>query len=152
MIRKANLFLLMTIVFTIMVNANSVFTQGDYRWRNDDGNIENATPRATSATSVETKAALLLKNGEIVSPYDGLPLYLNHEIDNNLFVVVYHRSHLGNMSAYPLIEFGGTYSWDFTTQPAFGVDAQKDLGGGVFGMYSGDTNHSGDINDADIIT
>jgi len=106
---------------------------------------------ATPAISIGTKACLLLKDGSIVSPYDGLPVYLNNTVNNNLFVVLYHRNHLGIMSANALTESGGTYSYDFTTGAgqAYGTNAQKDLGGGVFGMYAGDFNADGTINSDD---
>ncbi len=105
---------------------------------------------ATSATSIATKAALLLNNGNIISPYGG-PLYLNVEVSSNLFIVVFHRNHLGIMTANPVIESGGSYSYDFTygNTQAYGINAQKNLGGGVYGMYAGDWNSDGLINSAD---
>ncbi len=103
---------------------------------------------ATPATSIDTKACLLMRDGSIESPYSGLSLYLNSAVNNNLFVVLYHRNHLGIMSAVPLTESGGVYSYDFSTgaAQAYGTNSQKDLGGGIYGMYAGDFNADGTVN------
>ncbi|MCD4788389.1 MAG: hypothetical protein K8R37_00195, partial [Bacteroidales bacterium] len=102
---------------------------------------------ALPGTSIGTKAALLLKNGQVISPYGGLPLYLNIAITNNLYIVIQHRNHLGILSANPVTEAGGMYSYDFTSGSgqAYGTDAQKNLGEGKYGMYAGDADANGDI-------
>jgi len=103
---------------------------------------------ATSATMLTQQAAFLLNDGSIVGT-DGLsnPIFSN-SITQQLFVVVRHRNHLGVLSASALSETGGVYSYDFTTPEgqAYGTDAQKNLGGGVYGMYSGDGDADGTIN------
>lgn len=106
---------------------------------------------ATPGTSIETKAALLLKDGQVISPYGGMPLYLNKTINENLFVAIFHRNHLGILSASPLIESGDIYTYDFTSGSgqAYGTDAQKDLGNGNYGSYAGDLNADGVIDDLD---
>ena len=106
---------------------------------------------ALPATSVATYAALLLKNGNIMSPYGGMPLYLNADISNNLYIAVFHRNHLGIMSASPVTLSGGIYSYDFTigSGQAYGINAQKNLGSGIYGMYAGDFNADGSINPND---
>ncbi|MCF8403905.1 MAG: PKD domain-containing protein [Bacteroidales bacterium] len=106
---------------------------------------------ATPATSVGTYAALLLNNGDIVSPYNYWPLYLNYNVTNQLFAVIYHRNHLSIMSSSPLIEVGGDYTYDFTLSAgqAYGTAAQKDLGNGNFGMFAGDFDANGVIDNND---
>lgn len=113
----------------------------------DATSAANALP----GTSVATKAGLLLNDGQIISPYGGLPLFLNVEITNNIYAVVWHRNHLGVLSAEPLMDFGGTLLYDFTSaaSQALGANAQKNLGNGIFGMYAGDLNADGSINDLD---
>jgi PKD repeat protein len=113
----------------------------------DATSAANALP----GTSVETKAALLLSDGQVISPYGELPLFLNKEILNSLFVMVWHRNHLGILSAEPMMDFGGTYLYDFTTavNQAYGTNAQKDLGNGIFGLYTGDLNADGIVNELD---
>ena len=48
---------------------------------------------------------------------------------------------------------GGTYNYDFSTamSQAYGTNAQKDLGGGLFGMYAGDADANGNIGNTDIL-
>jgi PKD repeat protein len=106
---------------------------------------------AVPSTTIGTYAALLLNNGDIVNPYNYGPLYVNYEIINDLFAVVYHRNHLAIMSAVPLNESSGNYTYDFTIGPnqAYGTAAQKDLGNGVFGMYAGDINADGTVDTLD---
>jgi PKD repeat protein len=106
---------------------------------------------ALSVTSIATRAALLLKNGNIISPYGGLPLYLNENISNNLYIAVFHRNHLGIISANPVTISGGTYTYDFTTGSgqAYGFNAQKNLADSQYGMYAGDFNADGTIDPND---
>jgi hypothetical protein len=80
-----------------------------------------------------------------------MPLYLNAEISNNLYIAVFHRNHLGVMSANPVTLSGGIYSYNFTTGSgqAYGINAQKNIGGGNYGLYAGDFNSDGSINVSD---
>lgn len=106
---------------------------------------------ATAATRIERQAGFLLNNGSIVG-MDGIsPLFLTASVTNNLFVVIWHRNHLSIMSANPVILSGGIYSYDFATGSgqAYGSNAQKNLGSGIYGMYAGDFNADGTINPND---
>ncbi|MCF8405534.1 MAG: right-handed parallel beta-helix repeat-containing protein [Bacteroidales bacterium] len=107
---------------------------------------------ATADTWLSSQAAFLLKDGSIVG-MDGIsPLHFPQFIDHSLFAIVWHRNHLGIISANPLVDVEGVFSLDFTPTAgrAFGIDAQKDLGGGVFGLYAGDGNADGIIDETDI--
>jgi hypothetical protein len=55
------------------------------------------------------------------------------------------------MSANPVIKSGGVYTYNFTTPAgqAYGTNAQKDLGNGIFGMLGGDANADNTVNDSD---
>jgi hypothetical protein len=56
------------------------------------------------------------------------------------------------MSATPLVAAGNVYHYDFTSGPAKAYNfGQKNLGGGVFGMYGGDCNPDGNINVGDYV-
>jgi len=103
---------------------------------------------ATAATAIARQAAFLMSDGNIRS-LDGISSqqFNNLTIQHSLFAVIYHRNHLAVMSAYPLTGSGGVYSYDFTTPvgQAFGTDAQKNLTGAVYGMYSGDSDANGEI-------
>ena len=106
---------------------------------------------ATAATRIERQACFLLNNGSIVGMDGVSPLYLSASVANNLFVVIWHRNHLGIMSANPVPLSGGIYSYDFTTASgqAYGSNAQKNLASGIYGMYAGDFNADGTINTND---
>jgi len=106
---------------------------------------------ATSATIIDRFAGFLLDNGRIVALDGSSDVLLSDNINNNLYVVIWHRNHLGIMSANALIYAGGTYTYDFTTPTgqAYGTGAQKNLGS-VYGMYAADGNADGIVNDLDI--
>ncbi|MBC8485604.1 MAG: hypothetical protein H8D45_06145 [Bacteroidetes bacterium] len=113
-------------------------------------------PDAASATSeamVAQKAVFLLNNGSVVDLNGTSILSFNHLIIQSLFVVIWHRNHLGIMSANPVTESGGIYTYDFSIPAgqAYGTDAQKNLEGGVYGMFGGDANGDGDVNTDDKI-
>ncbi|MCD4730852.1 MAG: hypothetical protein K8R74_09650 [Bacteroidales bacterium] len=106
---------------------------------------------ATSETMITRQVAFLLNNGSVVGLDGSSNPQFNNSIIHQLFIVIWHRNHLGIMSALPLTETGGVYSYDFSTGngQAFGTDAQKNLGTGQYGMVAGDANADGVINDND---
>jgi hypothetical protein len=112
----------------------------------DAANISSAT----ESTAIGGGAFFLLKDGSIVG-LDGnsLPTF-DGEISQQLFVVIWHRNHLPVISAYPLSESGGSYTYDFTTAAtqAYGNN-QNNLGSAQFGMIAGDMNADGTINELD---
>ena len=108
---------------------------------------------ATPATSFKQIAAFLLNTGQIVGLDGSSVLSFSHSFLNSLYVAVWHRNHLGVLSANALSRTGDTYSYDFSTgsgQAYGGTSAQKLLGGGKWGMMSGDGNGDGDITVDDI--
>ncbi|MCD4745338.1 MAG: PKD domain-containing protein, partial [Bacteroidales bacterium] len=109
---------------------------------------------ANSSTMISQKAAFILKDGIIVD-LDGtsFPVF-NLAIFDNLYVAIWHRNHLGVMSAIPLIKAGCIYSYDFTVgsgQAYGGILAHKEIASGVWGMVGGDSNPDGQINNSDKI-
>ena len=111
-----------------------------------------SAPLATGATRINIQAAFLLSDGSIVGLDGTSPLKVNGIFTNNLFVVIWHRNHLGILSANPLVPSGiNQYSYDFTTGPGQAYLAgQKDLGGGIYGMIGGDGQPDGIIFGPDI--
>ena len=107
---------------------------------------------ANPATTIAQQAGFVLNDGSVVST-DGISnMQFNATVSQNLYVVVYHRNHLGIISANALTQSGGIYSYDFTTDAyqALGNDMpQKEIATGVFGMYAGDINSNGSIGAAD---
>jgi len=105
---------------------------------------------ATSGTVIQQQAAFLLKDGSVVGMDGSDVLQYITAITHNLFVAIWHRNHLGIMSAFPLTKTGGVYTYDFTTGAGQAYNSgQKDIGG-VWGMVAGDGNGDGIVDDLDI--
>jgi len=105
-----------------------------------------------SGTLMERRAALLISDGSVVDTNGTSNLVFEQTITNQLFVIIRHRNHLDVLSANSLTETSGTYLCNFSTgeDKAFGGTlGYKELGGGVWGMVSGDTNADGLLNDND---
>ena len=95
---------------------------------------------ATSGTRIARKAGFVLKNGNIVDLNGTGLLQINANVTQNLFVVIWHRNHLGIMSMAAVIPSGGIYSHNFTTSwtKAYGgTAAQKQVTAGIWGMVAG---------------
>jgi len=113
-------------------------------------------PDAVSATSASTmidrKAAFLLKNGFIVG-LDGVsdPQF-SKAVTHQLYIIVWHRNHLGILSASALVGFNNVYSYNFTSgenQVYGGISAHKEIIDGIWGMVAGDGNSDGHITEFD---
>ncbi|MFU8844227.1 MAG: GDSL-type esterase/lipase family protein [Bacteroidales bacterium] len=106
---------------------------------------------ADETTVIQRKACFLNSSGQVMN-LDGSPLVrFTTKIKDSLFVVVRHRNHLPVISAVPLVKNLGTYSYDFSASVSAygGINAQKDLGNGIFGMIAGDMNGDGVIDSLD---
>lgn len=109
---------------------------------------------ATSATMVSQQAAFILNDGSIVS-LDGVsPIQTNGLFNHNLYVVIWHRNHLGIMSSGPIVPTGiNQYSYDFSGGPGQAyLSGQINLGGGIYGLAGGDGKPDGFIDNQDIIS
>jgi hypothetical protein len=107
---------------------------------------------AVSATMMDRQGAFLLSNGKVVG-LDGVShLQFNNALTQQLFVVIWHRNHLGVMSSGFLTETAGLYSYNFSsaaTQAYGSTAAHKQIGPGIWGMMGGDGNHDSNITEAD---
>ncbi len=107
---------------------------------------------ATPATNVDQKAAFLLNDGSVVSTDGSSILSFDHSIIHSLFVVIWHRNHLGIMSSNGVTETEGIYTYDFSSTEAqvYGsADGHKQLAVGIWGMIAGDGTADGIINSVD---
>jgi len=105
---------------------------------------------ATSGTMIFCQAAFILNDGSIVDLDGTSNLEFNVHNNYNNFVVIYHRNHLGIMSAEDLSHSGWVYSLDFTTGSGQSYNSgQKDLGG-VWGMFAGNADGDGEVHQDDI--
>ena len=108
---------------------------------------------ALPARVIARKVGFLLNNGVVVG-LDGLsPLSFNSYFGHNLYAVVWHRNHLGVLSANSLTPVGGGYSYNFSTGSGqaytTGIPAQKLLATGIYGMKSGDGTGNGLVETTD---
>jgi hypothetical protein len=110
---------------------------------------------ATSSTIISRKAAFVEKDGKVVGLDGSDILSFDTDITNQLFAVVRHRDHLAVMSATPLSQVGGIYTFDFSNaiiQAHGGENGYKMLAPGIYGMVNGDANADGNIDYIDIDT
>jgi len=114
-------------------------------------------PSATQAninTRIARQAAFILKNGTIVSIDGSSYLEFNNSINQSLFVVLWHRNHLPVLSANPLVEINGVYTYDFSVSigQVFGlINGHKMMVDGIWGLMSGDGNADKQVNNSDKI-
>jgi hypothetical protein len=106
--------------------------------------VTNALP----GRAIARQAAFVTNNGDVVD-LDGLPLLeFDAAVFNNLYVNIWQRNHLGVISANPLVNVAGTYSYNFFSssgQAYGGTSAQVQLYPGIWGILSGDANGNGNI-------
>ena len=106
-------------------------------------------------TTIGQKAALLMENGHLLFPESVDFL----ETGESYYILLEHWSHLGILSANPILVNERLLSHDFTTQNSYQLDigsSSKELSTGIWGMYAGNAEQvfdslSYDINVADIL-
>ncbi len=98
---------------------------------------------------VARRAGILLKNGKIVD-LDGVSP-LNFKMpEDDYFIAIKHRNHLGIRSSQAVSLSYNTATYDFSAPGStYGNGSEKDLGDGNYGMYAGDTDSNGVIDAAD---
>lgn len=114
----------------------------------DAANAASATP----ATRIARQAGFLLKDGSVVGTDGSSILQFNNSFIQQLFVIVWHRNHLGIMTANGITASGGIYAYDFSTAESKvhgGSTGYKNLNGAVWGMVAGDSSRDGLINLSD---
>jgi hypothetical protein len=108
---------------------------------------------ATPATRLQTRAALVQRDGDIVE-YDAgtatyVPVKMPIDADGNYHLVIGHRNHLPiRTPVSQLLQDNVTFAYNFTTAQAQAYQdvavvtnaAMQNLGGGVFGMWAGNAN------------
>ena len=110
---------------------------------------ENATPD----TRVAIQAGFLLSEGKIVGLDGSSPLLFDDlTVENLMYVIVWHRNHLGIISAIgmPLSGFmyyNFTFSGDGVLNPS--SNGYKEIAPDIWGMVAGDANADGEIDAAD---
>lgn len=103
--------------------------------------------QANPSNILQTKSALLQRDGDVVGTDGVSPVFFNGVSSDNYFIAVRHRNHLGAMTASSIALGNTIQSHDFSDSgnATWGTNAQKDLGSGVMGMWAGDANGDGQI-------
>ena len=103
------------------------------------------------STTVARRAAFLKRNGLIVD-IDGTSNLKFYGFSGLYYVVIKHRNHLGVISSDKINISSATSFYDFTTSmsSAFGTNSLVYFGAGIYGLYAGDCNGDGIIDDADM--
>ncbi len=105
---------------------------------------------ADPSTKIAQQAAFVLNDGSVVGLDGSSNLEFSNSITQQLFVCVWHRNHLGMMSAFPLTKTAGVFTYNFTSAMGMAyMNGQKGLNGSVYGMYAGDGDGSGEIEPID---
>jgi hypothetical protein len=112
-------------------------------------------PDAASAnlsTRYDRQAAFLLEDGTIHS-VEGAAIEFNNATLQNLFVVIWHRNHLGIISASEVLDAPvDFYTYDFSIDITNAyLDGQIQLDSDIFGMVAADANADDEINLSDIM-
>jgi len=108
---------------------------------------------ATPATTIGFAAAFVMNNGEIRTVNGGSAISFPGTIVNNLFAVVWHRNHLGIMSAFPLtLTSPGHYSYNFSTDATqiYGGTSGCKKFGIIYGMVAGNGYPDNKIKETDL--
>jgi len=107
---------------------------------------------ATAGTAIGRKAVFLLKDGSLRTAEGSGRLLFSPVISDSLYVVVWHRNHLNILSAKGLLKTAGVYDYDYSAsagQAFGGPDGHKQLSPGVWGMFAGDGDADGQIDNED---
>ena len=105
---------------------------------------------ATSETIFTRLAGFLMNDGAVLSADGSTHLMFYDILEDQLFAVIWHRNHLGMMSANPLSEAGGIFSYDFSSGAGQAYNSgQKEIAPEAWGMVAGDADASNTIDMTD---
>ncbi len=111
----------------------------------DATSAANATPE----TIKENQVAFLLNNGKIVGLDGHSNISFSEPINDNLYLVVFQRNHLGVISSGPVDitgEYAFTYLFSDGSDQVFGGSiGHKEISSGLWGMMGGDGDGNGQI-------
>lgn len=112
----------------------------------------NSPATANGLTTLTRKAGFLLTNGQIVNLDGSSPLNFSSLFNINLYLVIWHRNHLGVLSNYALQANEGVFSYYFTDDSGkfYGSsDGYVELSPNIFGMADGDLDHNKNVEQTD---
>ena len=98
----------------------------------------------TPSTIVQTRSALLQRDGDIVE-LDGVsPVFFNGVNADNYYVTIRHRNHLSVTTSVAQVFTENSTLFNFSNTPTHGTNAQVDVNGTKC-MWAGDANGDGQI-------
>ena len=105
----------------------------------------------SGTTAAAKKAAFVRRDGSIID-IDGSNNLKLAGTSGLYYLVVRHRNHLGVISANRINISATTSFYDFTASmnSAYGTNPMAILGNGIYGIYAGDGNGNGNINNTDL--
>ncbi|MCB0749568.1 MAG: immunoglobulin domain-containing protein, partial [Ignavibacteriae bacterium] len=107
--------------------------------------------RDNLTSSSYRKSAILTSDGSVLNP-DGTDFSFSNIASGSYYVAIHHRNHLSIMSSVPVpISNQKIINYDFTSSSssAYGSNSLVGLKGGKFGMFAGDADANGVINNLD---
>jgi hypothetical protein len=107
--------------------------------------------RSTTTTVVARRAAFIKSDGSLVDLNGTSQLSFASVAPGNYYVVIYHRNHLAVMTANTVTLSNNPTLYDLTLSQtqAYGTNPMKNLGSGVYGLFTGDADGSGSVNATD---
>ena len=99
---------------------------------------------ATNTTVVETRAALLQRDGDVVDTDGSSAVCLSNPSVDSFFVAIRHRNHLGVMAKDPVQLTPAGRAVDFSTVDLYGSHATKKVNN-VEALWAGDVKMNGDL-------
>jgi hypothetical protein len=103
------------------------------------------------ALVIARRAALLRNDGFIVDTDGNTTVTFKSVVYGSYYLAIRHRNHLSVMSAVAveLAPNGSLYDFTKSIASAYGQNPMAEISTGLFGMYSGDGDANGNINDVD---
>jgi len=105
-----------------------------------------------STVVLYSQAALIQRDGDIVDVDGSSAVKMRQALTGDYFVAILHRNHIGFMSANAFSLSGTATTIDLTTGFSAiheGNLGATDLGGGVIGMFAGDMDGNGQVQNTD---
>jgi len=105
-----------------------------------------------SSTTVATRAAFLKSNGVVVDLDGNSPIsFFVSGGTQEYYLVIKHRNHLPVMSSlsFQINENTPLYNFTIAQNKAYGVESMVNLGDGNYGLFAGDANGNGQIQNND---
>lgn len=104
----------------------------------------------SASTIIERKVGFLTNTGTIVNIDGSSSLYFIQQ-KGNYYITIYHRNHIPIMTSNSTLLDYISIQYDFTSDQskAYGLNAMVNLGIGNFGMFAGDANGNGQVQNND---